>query len=129
MIVNQVIERPKEIVNKSVEDYGNFGYFSVDEIRSPMNLPPFRCSLKDGYAMRSADGNSDRLTMPKQIAAGESDCDQLKANYCYRINTGKFSRLHNVDSFFELKNAELFIVDKLLTTLKVVALREKHFLL
>lgn len=87
-IVNESIKRPKEIVYKHVEDYGNFGYFSVDEIRSPMNLPPFRASLKDGYAVRSADGNADRFTMPKPISAGESDCDQLKANHCYRINTG-----------------------------------------
>lgn len=88
-IVNESIKRPKEIVYKNVEDYGNFGYFSVDEVRSPMDLPPFRASLKDGYAVRSADGNADRFTMSKPIAAGESDCDQLKANHCYRINTGR----------------------------------------
>lgn len=45
-IVNESIKRPKEITFINVEDYGNFGYFSVDEIRSPMDLPPFRASLK-----------------------------------------------------------------------------------
>lgn len=54
-----------------------------------MYLPPFRASLKDGYAVRSADGNNDRFTMPKLISAGASDCEKLKENYCYRINTGK----------------------------------------
>ena len=89
LVIAESMKRPKEIKQISVEHYGNFGYFSANEIRSPMNLPPFRASLKDGYAVRTIDGSNDRLTMSKPISAGESECCELKTNYCYRINTGK----------------------------------------
>ena len=99
----EAMKRPKEVAHKQADDHGNFGYFSLDEIRSPMDLPPFRASLKD--AARSVDGNSDRLTMSKPISAGDSDCDRLEANRCYRINTGsgafsKYTHQTIVDYFF-----------------------------
>lgn len=49
LVVNESIKRPKETTYINVEDHGNFGYYSADELRSPMNLPPFRASLKGLY--------------------------------------------------------------------------------
>ncbi len=54
-------------------------------------LPPFRASIKDGYAVVSGDGAGLRPVAPNLVAsvAGESDSSlELKPGQCLRINTG-----------------------------------------
>lgn len=56
--------------------------------KSPMNYPPFRASLKDGYAVKSISKSKVRKVIGS-ISAGDSI---IKSHFgddeCYKINTG-----------------------------------------
>ncbi|PSW18274.1 molybdopterin molybdotransferase [Photobacterium sanctipauli] len=65
------------------------GLVLADDIRSPINVPPFANSAMDGYALRAADlANTDTLTLAGKSFAGipfEGVCQQ---GQCIRIMTG-----------------------------------------
>ncbi|XP_022219133.2 molybdenum cofactor synthesis protein cinnamon [Drosophila obscura] len=55
---------------------------------SPVNIPPFRASIKDGYAMKST-GFSGSKRVVGFIAAGDAPSAQpLQEDECFKINTG-----------------------------------------
>ncbi|BFG02715.1 molybdenum cofactor synthesis protein cinnamon [Drosophila madeirensis] len=55
---------------------------------SPVNIPPFRASIKDGYAMKST-GFSGSKRVVGFIAAGDAPSAQpLEEDECFKINTG-----------------------------------------
>jgi hypothetical protein len=52
-------------------------------------LPPFRASVKDGYAVIAADGCGDRKVLSLAATAGQSvETIQLTPGHCMRISTG-----------------------------------------
>ena len=59
-----------------------------EEIRSNINCPPFRASIKDGYAVKSSS-TSKKRTVISYVSAGEPP---IKTNFpddhCFKINTG-----------------------------------------
>lgn len=58
------------------------------EMRSPMDCPPFRASIKDGYAVKSTSTSKQRNVIGF-IAAGDTITrDDFADNECYKINTG-----------------------------------------
>lgn len=59
-----------------------------EEIRSPMDLPPFRASIKDGYAVKSVS-TAKRRTVIGNISAGDRiETKDFADNECFKINTG-----------------------------------------
>lgn len=59
-----------------------------EEVKSPLNLPPFRASIKDGYAVKSTC-KAKRRKVIGNIAAGDPIVrDDFSDNFCYKINTG-----------------------------------------
>lgn len=57
-------------------------------VKSPMNCPPFRASIKDGYAMKSKSVAKQRFVV-RYIPAGDAIIeDDFADNECYKINTG-----------------------------------------
>jgi len=56
-------------------------------IDSPVNLPSFRASAMDGYAIRHAD-RCDRLVVVDQSLAGHPGPHRMAAGTCQRITTG-----------------------------------------
>lgn len=57
-------------------------------LRSPMNCPPFRASIKDGYAIKSISTTKVR-TVIGNISAGDKIVrENFADNECYKINTG-----------------------------------------
>lgn len=58
------------------------------EYRSPMNCPPFRASIKDGYAIK-ASATSRVLKVIGFVNAGDKIVQEdFNSNECYKINTG-----------------------------------------
>ncbi|KAK9511717.1 hypothetical protein O3M35_000325 [Rhynocoris fuscipes] len=51
-------------------------------------LPPFRASIKDGYAVRSQDGVGSYTVLAGFAAGDEDDSTVLEADTCVRVNTG-----------------------------------------
>ncbi|KAF7992902.1 hypothetical protein HCN44_005683 [Aphidius gifuensis] len=62
------------------------GRILADDIYSLCDLPPFRASIKDGYAVIASDGKGLRK-VTGSIEAGQTP-HNLKAGFCMRINTG-----------------------------------------
>ena len=69
---------------KKVEKAG--GYILFEDILSPINMPPFRQSAMDGYALHLHDDLSYDLI--GEIKAGDSNQPELKKGEAVRIFTG-----------------------------------------
>lgn len=77
-----------------------------EEMKSPMNLPPFRASIKDGYAMKSSS-NSKRIKVIGYIAAGDLIIrENFADNGCFKINTGAPVPLH-ADAVVQVEDTKL----------------------
>jgi len=69
---------------KSVEKAG--GYILFEDIYSPINMPPFRQSAMDGYALNLHDGLTYKLI--GEVKAGDGHQPDLKIGDAVRIFTG-----------------------------------------
>ena len=69
---------------KSVEKAG--GYVLFEDIYSPINMPPFRQSAMDGYALNLHDNLSYKLI--GEVKAGDGHQPVLKIGDAIRIFTG-----------------------------------------
>jgi gephyrin len=82
-----------------------------EEVRSPMNLPPFRASIKDGYAVKSAS-TAKKRTVQGFISAGDPiEVSDFPPNACFKINTGaavpKFA-----DAVIQIEDTKLLKTDE-----------------
>ncbi|XP_030854974.1 gephyrin [Strongylocentrotus purpuratus] len=59
----------------------------AEEIKAPISLPPFRNSIKDGYAVLASDGPGVRQVMSDAIAGDAPDLE-LIPGHVIRITTG-----------------------------------------
>lgn len=60
----------------------------LENFKSPVDIPPFRASIKDGYAMKSS-GFSGSKKVIGYIAAGDAVISEdFQEDECYKINTG-----------------------------------------
>ncbi|XP_037809005.1 molybdenum cofactor synthesis protein cinnamon [Lucilia sericata] len=60
----------------------------LKDFKSPVDIPPFRASIKDGYVMKSS-GFSGSKKVLGYIAAGDSVIEtDFQEDECYKINTG-----------------------------------------
>ncbi|CAB0044932.1 unnamed protein product [Trichogramma brassicae] len=64
------------------------GRVLAETVYSPCNLPPFRASIKDGYAVIASDGKGKRLVLSGIEAGHEPEKIKIKPGTCVRINTG-----------------------------------------
>lgn len=61
---------------------------SMENIRSPVNIPEFRASIKDGYALKSCGGKGVKR-VKAYVAAGDIILhENFESNECFKINTG-----------------------------------------
>ncbi len=89
------VEEAKAIVigssdrlNKSItrKIYNCSGYFTYENIHSPLDLPPFDQSNVDGYVSVFSKSNSRKIT--GEIKAGDNPRIKIKSGECARIFTG-----------------------------------------
>ncbi|XP_012284786.1 gephyrin isoform X2 [Orussus abietinus] len=65
-----------------------FGRILADDTYSSCNLPPFRASIKDGYAVLASDGKGRRRVLGGVDAGYTPGSVKLFSGSCVRINTG-----------------------------------------
>lgn len=58
------------------------------EYFSPMDCPPFRASIKDGYAMKSSSTSTARKVIGYVNAGDSIIAKDFDADECFKINTG-----------------------------------------
>lgn len=58
------------------------------DIKSPMNCPPFRASIKDGYAVKSTCKAKNRIVIGNVPAGDKIIQENFADNECFKINTG-----------------------------------------
>ncbi|XP_022091285.1 gephyrin-like isoform X3 [Acanthaster planci] len=63
------------------------GYILANDVTAQHPLPPFRASIKDGYAVISSDGPGPRRVLSDSLA-GQLPKSELISGYVIRITTG-----------------------------------------
>ncbi|KAH8388119.1 hypothetical protein KR093_011839, partial [Drosophila rubida] len=83
----------------------------LEALVSPVNIPPFRASIKDGYAMKST-GFSGTKRVLDCIAAGDKvNLHPLQEDECFKINTGAPLPEH-ADCVVQVEDTKLLQRDK-----------------
>lgn len=83
-LVVENVQRTSKTEKVSVENAR--GYVLAQDIKSPLNLPSFRQSAMDGYAINI--GNSNRYTLIGEVKAGDISNIALSEGEAIRIFTG-----------------------------------------
>ncbi|XP_012254340.2 gephyrin isoform X1 [Athalia rosae] len=90
------VDAALEIINKSLqildaeilEVWDAYGRVITDDIYSYCDLPPFRASIKDGYAVFTSDGKGRRHVLGGTEAGQTPGSLHLVPGTCVRVNTG-----------------------------------------
>ena len=83
----QIIESVKTSLSKGKTDIGmSLNKVLAEDIISPINMPPFRQSAMDGYAIKLTDSNSYKLV--EESKAGDGKKIHLEEGQAARIFTG-----------------------------------------
>lgn len=85
--ISKVKENTEPLLNKTIKKIAKAGgYLLYEDIYSTINMPPFRQSAMDGYALNLHDGLSYKLI--GEIKAGDGHQPVLKKGEAIRIFTG-----------------------------------------
>ncbi|GAB1597693.1 gephyrin-like [Argonauta hians] len=63
------------------------GHYLAEDVFAKEPVPPFRASIKDGYAVMSRDGSGLRMVIGSVTAGNISNC-RIEKGQCMRITTG-----------------------------------------
>ncbi|XP_014485463.1 PREDICTED: gephyrin [Dinoponera quadriceps] len=90
--VEEAMELIRKNVPKAETEVVNtkdaYGRILAKDVYSFYDLPPFRASIKDGYAVLASDGKGRRKVLCGVTAGSEPFSTLLKAGTCVRVNTG-----------------------------------------
>jgi molybdopterin molybdotransferase len=88
--VDAALEPLRTRALESVELADALGRVTFDDVRSPIDLPPFRNSQMDGYAVRAADVASAPVSLPVvgEVAAAAGAPAPLRPGTAVKIMTG-----------------------------------------
>ena len=88
--VDAALEPLRTRALESVELAHALGRVTFDDVRSPIDLPPFRNSQMDGYAVRAADVASAPVSLPvvAEVAAAAGAPAPLRPGTAVKIMTG-----------------------------------------
>ncbi|RWS05040.1 gephyrin-like protein, partial [Dinothrombium tinctorium] len=107
-IVNDESVALRKVIKLSLNEISKLiGKVVAEDITSPMPLPPFRASIKDGYAVIAKDGSGNRKVIDIPIVAGiDPDKVSVKEGFCARINTGG-PVPENADAVVQVEDTEV----------------------
>ncbi|XP_068159007.1 molybdenum cofactor synthesis protein cinnamon [Drosophila tropicalis] len=83
----------------------------VNELSSPVNIPPFRASIKDGYAMKSTGFSGTKRVLGCIAAGDKPSAYALQEDECFKINTGAPLPEH-ADCVIQVEDTKLLQRDK-----------------
>ncbi|KAH8420427.1 hypothetical protein KR009_010302, partial [Drosophila setifemur] len=81
------------------------------EKTSPVNIPPFRASIKDGYAMKSTGFSGSKHVLGCVAAGDAPNNTPLAEDECFKINTGAPLPLE-ADCVVQIEDTKLLQRDK-----------------
>ncbi|XP_033628023.1 gephyrin-like isoform X2 [Asterias rubens] len=90
---------------RSVKCQDALGYILASDVTAQHPLPPFRASVKDGYAVISSDGQGPRRVLSDSLA-GELPKSEVIPGYVIRITTGA-PVPDGADAVVEVESTEL----------------------
>ena len=73
---------------ETVQYHKALGRVLSQDVHCPAPFPPFRASIKDGYAVITADGCGERRIMSVSTAGVSPSMETLTSGFCARISTG-----------------------------------------
>lgn len=82
------VEDAGRIIKSKLEQFNRNDSLKFESFESPFDLPPFRASIKDGYAMKAAGGIGTKNVIGYVAAGDEVVSEDFPDNCCYKINTG-----------------------------------------
>ncbi len=83
-LTNNHTKRTEKMIRISLSD--SLGYIIAQDVISPINMPPFRQSAMDGYALGSVEDKD--FTLIGEVKAGDNADPVLKKGEAIRIFTG-----------------------------------------
>ncbi|KAL6422800.1 hypothetical protein ACFW04_010774 [Cataglyphis niger] len=85
-MIRNSVEKKREVEIINANDA--YGRILSEDIYSNCDLPPFRASIKDGYAVLASDGTGSRRVLYGIKAGNISTLVSLIPGTCVRVNTG-----------------------------------------
>lgn len=82
------VDEASQIIKSKLQQFNRNVKVNFASFESPLDLPPFRASIKDGYAVKAASGQGLRKVIGYVAAGDEVIRDDFPDDCCYKINTG-----------------------------------------
>ncbi|KAI3364181.1 hypothetical protein L3Q82_010998 [Scortum barcoo] len=83
-----VLEMTAVLGTEIINYRDGMGRVLAQDVYAKDNLPPFPASVKDGYAVRAADGPGDRFIIGESKQAGEQPTHTVMPGQVMRVTTG-----------------------------------------
>ncbi|XP_063696022.1 molybdenum cofactor synthesis protein cinnamon [Culicoides brevitarsis] len=77
------VDRAQDIIFENTNKFA-----PVQSFASGVDIPPFRASIKDGYAVKASGGKGVKKVLGYINAGNKINTSELKDNECFKINTG-----------------------------------------
>ncbi|XP_065351667.1 gephyrin [Cloeon dipterum] len=84
------------------------GCIAAEDAVSLCNIPPYAASVKDGYAVLSADGAGERQVVGDVLAGGNLQMKLFQPGECLRITTGA-AVCGGADAVVQVEDTELLL--------------------
>ncbi|PIK41858.1 putative gephyrin-like isoform X2 [Apostichopus japonicus] len=103
--VRTVMEHSKCLPVETIPIEDSLGRILSEDITAKVSIPPFRASIKDGYAVLSSDGPGPRRVVSSSTA-GQSEPAPVRSGSVVRITTGAMVPT-GADAVVQVEDTEL----------------------
>ena len=87
MALNMVLRQAPRLAPRIVSTFEALDLVLAEDVHAEEDLPPFPCSIKDGFAVIAADTSNPRRLVGEQTAGYVADL-RVEPGTCVRITTG-----------------------------------------
>ena len=87
MALNMVLRQAPRLAPRIVSTFEALDLVLAEDVHAAEDLPPFPCSIKDGFAVIAADTSNPRRLVGEQTAGYVADL-RVEPGTCVRITTG-----------------------------------------
>ncbi|KAH8288278.1 hypothetical protein KR044_013079, partial [Drosophila immigrans] len=105
------VQQALETVLRTVQRHNQAAVQQLETLVSPVNIPPFRASIKDGYAMKSTGFSGSKRVLDCIAAGDKVNPHPLQEDECFKINTGAALPEH-ADCVVQVEDTKLLQRDK-----------------
>ena len=88
MALDIVLKQATRLAPRPFSTFDALDLILAEDIQAAEDLPPFPCSIKDGFAVIAADATNPRRLIGEQTAGYVADGLRVEPGTCVRITTG-----------------------------------------